>query len=533
MSSERIISKAELASHSSAASAWLAIDGRVFDVTDFLDAHPGGRRVVLPLLGKDASKEFHKFHNVVTVMGKYRPRLQIGVLEGAVFDADKDNYAPDADMFGNLVPFADPAWYQGWNTPYYKESHKRVRAWANELVTRELLPYVYEWDQAGEIPRSVFRRMGEAGLLTAITGVFPWPDWAPTPPPAGVKPEEWDMFHELIVLDEIGRTASVGLNQFLWVTPAIALTPVIHYASKELKDKLITPCLSGQKNIALGITEPYAGSDVAGLLTTAEKTADGNHYIINGEKKWITNGNWAEYFVIAARTGGKGMGGISLFLVERDTPGFSTRPVACQGCRGSGTAYLMLENVKVPAKNMIGKENKGFSYIMKNFNHERLSGAVGVVRMARTCYEDAMVYAQSRKTFGKTLFEHPVIRNKLGHMSRQIEATQAWMEFIVYQFQFMSPDEALFKMGGPTALLKVQCSTMLEFCAREASQIMGGIAYTKGGIGERVERIYRDVRGVAIPGGSEEIMLDLVSGRPRRSAKSTGRSCELLWRKER
>ncbi|KAJ3073471.1 hypothetical protein HDU98_001457 [Podochytrium sp. JEL0797] len=496
------ISSAELAAHGIPESAYIAVDGKVFDVTDFLDAHPGGRRVLLPLLGKDASREFAQFHNATTVMGKYA-HLQVAVLDG--FKAPENtNYGPESAQFGTMVAFADPAWYQNWASPYYKESHQRLRAWIRDIVDTQLMPHIYEWDTAGEIPISVYRDMGKAGVLSCMIGVFPWPEWAPTPPPVGIKPEEWDMFHELVVLDEVNRTAS---SQFLWVTPAIALTAIIHYGSPALKEKLIKPCLLGDKNIALGITEPYAGSDVANIQTTAQLTPDGKHYILNGEKKWITTGNWAEYFVIAARTGGTGMSGISLILVERKTEGFSTRPVPCQGCRGSGTAFLMFENVKVPVANLIGKENQGFAMIMQNFNHERLSGAYGVVRMARVCYEEAFLYAHKRRTFGKILFEHAVIRNKLAHMARQIEATHAWVEFIVYQFSHMSKKEALYKMGGPTALLKAQCSTMLEYCAREASQILGGVAYTKGGLGEKVERIYRDVRGVAIPGGSEEIML--------------------------
>ncbi|KAJ3115588.1 hypothetical protein HK100_001299 [Physocladia obscura] len=504
-----IFTSTEIAAHNTETDAWILVDGKVFDITHFIDAHPGGRRILLPLLGKDASKQFHQFHNPITVLGKYASKLQIGVLEGHHERAAINDQTDLANEWGSKINMAEPAWYQNWATPYYQDSHKRLRTWIRHLVDTELMPYIYEWDTAGEIPIEVYRKMGKAGVLNCMIGVFPWPDFLSTPPPVQIKPSEWNMFHEAVILDELNRVASVGVNQFLWVTPAIAITPIIHFGTPAQKKRLINACLSGEKNIALAITEPYAGSDVANIQTIATKTPNGKHYIINGEKKWITTGNWADHFVVAAKTATAAGTGISLILVDRNTPGFRTRPVACQGCRGSGTAFLMFENVQVPVENLIGTENAGFAYIMKNFNHERLSGAIGVVRMARVCYEDAFAYAQKRRTFGKILFEHPVIRNKLANMARQIEATQAWLDFIIFQFLDMGTDEALSKMGGPTALLKAQCSTMLEFCAREASQILGGIAYTKGGVGERVERIYRDVRGIAIPGGSEEIMLDL------------------------
>ncbi|KAI9331082.1 acyl-CoA dehydrogenase/oxidase [Obelidium mucronatum] len=494
---------AQVAQHNTPADAWLVVDGKAYDVSAFLDAHPGGRRILLDHIGTDASQVFHRFHNAATVLAKFG-HLQVAVIP-------ESNNAKQGKL-AKQVAFADPVWAQQWASPYYNDSHRRLREWARDLVDRELMPFIHEWDTDAKVPLSVYKKMGQVGLLSCMIGVFPWPDYAPCPPPAGINPQEWNMFHELVVIDELNRIASVGVNQFLWVTPAIALTPVIHFGSVAMREKLVKPCLSGEKNIALAITEPYAGSDVANILTKATKTPDGKHYILNGEKKWITTGTWAEYFVVAARTGGPGMNGISLILVDRAitiADEFGSRPVACQGCRGSGTAFLTFENCKVPVENLIGLENQGFSYIMKNFNHERLTGTIATIRLARVCYEEAMVYAHKRRTFGKILFEHAVIRNKLAHMLRQIEATQAWVEFIVYQVTQMSKEDALSKLGGPTALLKAQCSQVLEYCAREASQILGGVSYTKGGIGEKVERIYRDVRGLAIPGGSEEIMLDL------------------------
>jgi alkylation response protein AidB-like acyl-CoA dehydrogenase len=170
---------------------------------------------------------------------------------------------------------------------------------------------------------------------------------------------------------------------------------------------------------------------------------------------------------------------------------------------------FIYQDVRVPVENLIGKENEGFKYIMYNFNHERYGVCVQACRFARVCFEEAFRYAHKRKTFGKRLIDHPVIRLKLAHMARQVEATCAWLESITYQITTMSHLEQAKRLGGPMALLKAQATTTFEYCAREASQIFGGLAYTRGGQGEKVERLYREVRAYAIPAGSEEIMLDL------------------------
>ncbi|CAG8744022.1 10240_t:CDS:2, partial [Racocetra fulgida] len=237
----------------------------------------------------------------------------------------------------------------------------------------------------------------------------------------------------------------------------IGLPPIIKFGSDELKQRVAPECYAGTKNICLAITEPYAGSDVANIRTEAKLTDDGEFYIVNGEKKWITNGVLADYFTTAVRAGGPGMGGISLLLIERSRPGVKTRQMQCSGVWASGTAYVTFEDVKVPKSNIVGKENAN--------------------RFARVCYEEAMKYAHKRKTFNKRLVDHPVIRNKLAHMARQIEATHAWMESLLYQTRFMEGEDAMIRLGGPIALLKAQTTQTFEFCAREAAQIFGGLAY--------------------------------------------------------
>merc|ERR1712195_104032 len=211
----------------------------------------------------------------------------------------------------------------------------------------------------------------------------------------------------------------------------------------------------------------------------------GDHFLLNGEKKWITNGIYADYFTVACRTDGDGPGGLSMLLVER-SEGLSTRKMECMGVWPSGTTYVEFDDVKVPKANIIGKQGEGFKQVMYNFNHERWVICCQVMGVMRCCLEEAISFARQRTTFGKKLVEHQVIQHKLGEMGRMVEATQGMLENITYQMDTMTPDEQNAKLGGHIALLKV-------------------------------ERAYREVRAFAIPGGSEEIicMLNLAAGQFR------------------
>jgi alkylation response protein AidB-like acyl-CoA dehydrogenase len=421
--------------------------------------------------------------------------------------------------FGELVPYGDPSWYQDGYSPFYNDSHRRFRAAMREFVDREITPYCHEWDEKKALPREMYRKAYEAGWLPAVAGC-PWPtEYVGTNIAGGVKPEEFDVFHELILVDELARCGSGGVLWAMIAGLSIGLPPVQHFGSKKMRDEVCGPCMRGEKIICLAITEPYAGSDVANLRCEAKLSADGKHYIVNGEKKWITNGVFADYFTVAVRTGGPGMNGISLLLLDRSMAGITTRQMLCSGVWPSGTTYITFEDVKVPVENLIGKENEGFRYIMANFNHERWGIVVQANRFARVCLEESMKYAHKRKTFGQRLIDHPVIRQKLAHMARHVEATHSWLEAVTFQMKNMPYKEQAMKLGGPIALMKAQSTTTFELCAREAAQIFGGLAYTRGGQGEKVERLYREVRAYAIPGGSEEIMLDLGIRQALRRAK--------------
>ncbi|KAF2876958.1 acyl-CoA dehydrogenase/oxidase [Massariosphaeria phaeospora] len=540
-------STADVASHNKPDNLYIIIDEDVYDLTTFGDDHPGGKKILQRVAGKDASKQFWKYHNE-GILKKYKSRLQVGSLDTKAASPppppakkENDTVKPEVDPgvvapmptaaaqeeaealdpYGDLIPFADPSWYQSYHSPYFDQTHAALRDEVRQWVEEEIMPNVTEWEEAKKVPDRIYEQMGERGYLAGLLGMH-YPKHLTDIRVKSVPPEKWDLFHEMIITDEISRSGSGGFVWNLIGGYGIGGPPLFKFGKKELIKRIAPDLLSGKKRICLAITEPDAGSDVANLTCEAKLSEDGKHYIVNGEKKWITNGIWCEYFTVAVRTGGEGMNGVSVLLVERSAGGVSTRRMDCQGVWSSGTTYITFEDVKVPVENLIGKENQGFKVIMTNFNHERIGIVIQSLRFARVCYEESMKYAHKRKTFGKRLIDHPVIRLKLAHMARQIESSYNWLENLIYQCEKMGEMEAMLKLGGAIASLKAQSTTTFEFCAREASQIFGGLSYSRGGQGAKVERLYRDVRAYAIPGGSEEIMLDLSIRQSLRVHKALG-----------
>mmetsp|Transcript_37901 Transcript_37901/g.74564 ORF Transcript_37901/g.74564 Transcript_37901/m.74564 type:complete len:426 (+) Transcript_37901:41-1318(+) len=413
-----------------------------------------------------------------------------------------------SDRFGEQIPFCEPAWYQGGHSPYYSDEHRKFRAVCRKFVEEELVPYVDDWieastDTTNGYPQRLHQRAFELGITAGL------------PKEYGGKGSLYeDPFFELIAVDEMARVGGAGVMGQVSIN-SMALPPITLYGSQYLKDKIVKDVITGKKNISLAISEPSAGSDVASIQCSAVE--EGDCFVVNGVKKWITGGLMADYFTLACRTGGPGMAGISLLVLEKGMPGLSVRRLKTQFDNTHNTTMVTLEDVRVPKCNLIGRKNHGFMYIMANFNHERFVIAAGAARLSRTCYEQAIKYAMVRKTFGKPLISHQVIRAKLAEMARMIEALQDNIERVCFQFKSGVPDA---KMGSYCALLKVNASRTLDFCAREASQIFGGSSIVKEGKGKLVERMYREVRAMAIPGGSEEILLDFVMRQVARKAKS-------------
>lgn len=365
------------------------------------------------------------------------------------------------------------------------------QAWRDQLrrfVEKEIMPFANEWDEAEEFPRELYKKAADIGLLgLGFPEIY------------GGTDVGGDPFFGLVTAEELARVGAGGINASLMVH-SIGLPPVLALGSDDLKARIAPSVLSGDKIICLAITEPSGGSDVANLQTKAVR--EGDEYIVNGAKMFITGGLRADYYTVAVRTGGAGAGGVSLLLIERDREGFTRTPIKKMGWWASDTAALYFDNVRVPVGNLIGAEGQGFQGIMANFNHERLAMAAGAIASARVCLEDAIAWGQERRTFGKRLADHQVIRHKIAEMLGRINAGQAYLEHCAWRVgQGETP-------AADLALLKVQATQIMEFCAREAAQILGGASFMRGC---RVERIYREVRVNAIGGGSEEIMRDLAA----------------------
>ncbi len=371
-------------------------------------------------------------------------------------------------------------------SPFYTPEHEAFRQTVRRFVDREILAHVDAWDEAEEFPRELYRKASAAGLLQLGF------------------PEEYggvptDIFFGIIKAEEMARHGSGGVNASL-NSHTIGCPPIAALGPQWMKRKVLPEVLAGDKISALAITEPSGGSDVANLKTTARR--EGDHYVVNGSKMFITSGVRADYFTVAVRTGGPGAGGVSLLLIERDRPGFQRTKLKKMGWWASDTAQLFFDDVRVPVENLIGEENRGFVGIMLNFNSERLGMAAGAYGYAKLCLEESIAYARERHTFGKPLIANQVVRHRIVDMAMRVNAVKATLELLAYRV-----DQGE-KPVAEICMLKNLATSTLEYCANEAMQIFGGAGYLRG---SKVERIYRETKVMSIGGGSVEIMKDLAA----------------------
>lgn len=363
-----------------------------------------------------------------------------------------------------------------------------LRETVEEFARREILPYQQEWEQTGELPRSLHKAAGQAGLLGAAF-----------PEQAGGG--GGDLIDGLVVAEQLCYSGVAGGVLASLFTCGIALPHMIAAGDPaQLRDWAV-PTLAGEKIGSLAITEPDGGSDVAGIRTTARR--DGEYYIVNGAKTYITSGTRADFVTTAVRTGGEGAGGISLLVVERGTPGFTvSRKLAKMGWHSSDTAELSYVDARVPVGNLVGAEHSGFAQIAEQFVSERLSLAVQAYAAAQRCLDLTVEWARQRGTFGKPLIARQTVRQTLTEMARRVDVARTYTR-----------DVASRHLAGENMLTQVCFAKNTaveagEWVANQAVQLHGGMGYMAE---SEVERQYRDMRILGIGGGTTEIMTGLAA----------------------
>jgi acyl-CoA dehydrogenase len=377
-----------------------------------------------------------------------------------------------------------------WNTPERVALRRLVR----DFTTREILPSLDAWEEAGELPRSLHRAAAEAGLLGAGF-------------PEEVGGAGGEIFDALIIAEEMIQSGGSGGLIASLFTHGIAIPHIISSGissgDKDLIDRFARPVLAGEMIGCLGVTEPDTGSDVAGIRTTAVR--DGDSYVVNGAKLYITSGVRADFVTAAVRTGEPGFGGISLLVIEKGTPGFTvSRALKKMGWLCSDTAELSFSDVRVPVTNLVGAENDGFLQIMQNFVAERLSLAVQAYAHAQRSLELTLTWIRDRETFGRPLSSRQVVRHKVAEMARQTDVARAYVRRVAERY--VAGEDVLTE----TAYAKNTAVYAAEHVVHEAVQLHGGMGYLRE---SEVERHYRDVRILGIGGGTNEIMNEIIAKR--------------------
>ncbi len=372
-----------------------------------------------------------------------------------------------------------------WTTPERDQLRKTVR----NFTEREILPHVEEWERAGELPRDLHRRAGDAGLLGAGF-------------PEQVGGGGGDGADAVVICEELHQAGAPGGVYASLFTCGIAVPHIIAAGDARLIDTFVRPTLRGDKIGALAITEPGGGSDVGHLRTTAVR--DGENFVVNGAKTYITSGVRADFVVTAVRTGGPGAGGVSLLVVEKGTPGFAvTRKLEKMGWRSSDTAELSYTDARVPAANLVGAENTGFAQIAQAFVSERIGLAAQAYSSAQRCLDLTAQWCRDRETFGRPLISRQTVQNTLAEMARRIDVARVYVRHVIER-----------QLAGETNLIAQVCfakNTAVEageWVANQAVQLFGGMGYMTE---SEVERQYRDMRILGIGGGTTEIMTALAA----------------------
>ncbi len=374
------------------------------------------------------------------------------------------------------------------NSMYFTEEHELFRQSLREFLKKEVTPHIDKWEKTGDIDRFIWEKFGEMGYF----GI--------------AYPEEYggldlDLFYTVILLEELQKINSGGFAAAIWAHAYLAMTHLNKEGDHRIKEMYLKPSISGEKIGCLGITEPFGGSDVAGMRTTAIK--EGDHYVVNGSKTFITNGVYSDYLVIAAKTNPElGNKGISIFVVDRDTPGISATKLEKLGWKASDTGEIAFDNVKIPANNLMGEENKGFSYIMQHFALERL--IMGVNAHARTEYalEYVIQYMSEREAFGKTIDKFQALRHTVADIASEVEMCK---EFNYSVAKRLNDGKYVVKEASMSKLISTKIADEAIY---KCLQLLGGYGYMEE---YPIARLFRDSRLGPIGGGTSEILREVIA----------------------
>ncbi len=370
---------------------------------------------------------------------------------------------------------------------YFTKSHDLVRRSVREFIDKAVKPHIDEWEEAGTFPREIYRQAAEVGILGMSY-------------PEEVGGTPGDIFYKVVVSEELMRSGSGGFAASLGSLD-IALPPVIRHGTPEQKARFAAPVIAGERIAALAVTEPEGGSDVANLHTTAVR--EGDHYVVNGTKTFITSGMRADQITCAVRTGPPGAHGLSFLVIEAGTPGYSTgTPLKKTGWWCSDTATIYLDDCRVPAANRIGKENEGFYLIMENFQSERLSLSIMANMTAQLALAEARRYAAERQVFGKPVAGFQVTRHKLAEMATLVTVSRE------FTYRVAAAIDAGRDQIKEVSMAKNFACAVADRVTYDAVQIFGGYGYMRGYL---VERLWRDARILSIGGGTTEIMKEIIS----------------------
>ncbi|KAI9063490.1 acyl-CoA dehydrogenase NM domain-like protein [Trametes sanguinea] len=443
----------EVAQHNKPGDLWIIIDAKVYDISRFVNLHPGGAGVLLAknVAGKDATQAFFGLHRHEVLLKPQYARLQIGTVQG-----QEEVVKPLAPGQPSPVPYAEPAWLMpGFHSPYYNDKHREFQRAVRKFFEEVVYPDAVRHEDDGKrISQDVVDKLCEMNIPAMRIG--PGRHLKGRTLMGGiVTPEEFDHFHELIINFEIGRLGTRGYVDGLLAGEVIGLPPVLNFGSPELQAKVVPEVLDGKKFICLAISEAFAGSDVGGLQTYAER--DGDEWVITGTKK----------------------------------------------------SYVTFDGARAPVANTLGQVGRGMQVVLSNFNHERWMIVCTSLSAQRRIVEECLKWTTQRIAFGKPLHAQPVVRARLANMIARVEAGQNWLEFVTHQMNNMSYDEQSDKIAGTIGLLKQYITRTGRETAEDATLLFGGRGITASGMGKLIENYHRTSPYDAILGGSEDVLGDL------------------------